>query len=48
MNVSDHEGVQALLDDLALPLPGGFVPHYNVAPTMAVPTVFAEEEGALA
>ncbi len=37
MNISDHEGVQWLLDQLGLTLPEEkFTPKYNVAPTAAI------------
>lgn len=42
MNVHDHEGVQAFLDDLGLSLdPRRFTPRYNLAPTDPVHAVFA-------
>ena len=45
MNVHDHEGVQAFLDDLGLTLqPERFAPRYNVAPTDPVHAVFADPQ----
>lgn len=43
MNVHDHEGVQAFLEDLGLVLqPERFTPRYNIAPTDPVLAVFAD------
>jgi len=37
MNISDHEGIQWLLDQLGLILPEDkFTPKYNVSPTSAI------------
>lgn len=42
MNVHDHEGVQAFLDDLGLSLRADrFTPRYNLAPTDPVHVLFA-------
>ena len=42
MNVHDHAGVQAFLDDLALSLdPARFTPRYNLAPSDPVHALFA-------
>ncbi|MDH3712752.1 MAG: SOS response-associated peptidase [Gammaproteobacteria bacterium] len=49
MNVHDHEGVQAFLDDLGLSLQRErFTPRYNLAPSDPVHTLFADRELELA
>ena len=44
INVSDHPGVQALLDDLGIPLfQSSLTPRYNIAPGAQLVTAFANE-----
>jgi putative SOS response-associated peptidase YedK len=49
INVSDHKGVQALLDRLGISLnPAGFQPRYNIAPGAELAVVFQSGTSELA